>query len=172
MRIVFTLILSQLFFLAAYAALPAAPDILYHPLRTDVTTGGSTTAEIAADVFVACAADQYDALEPDDDQTNNAGKWKNFDETTNKYKKNCVACSTASFLTQYKKIITSGTWAKSQCCRESENVVCQEMLRAYKAGCTVTGASTNSDSTGEAAVPTSLASDGKTGYGKFASCIA
>jgi len=163
MRIVVTLILSQLFFLTAYAALPAAPDILYHPLRTDVTTGGSTTAEIAADVFVACAADQYDALEPDDDQTNNAGKWKNFDESTNKYKKNCVACSTATFLAQYKKIIRDGAWAKGQCCRESENVVCQEMLRAYKVGCTKTGESTH-DGTNAGANPT--------GYGKFAVCTA
>ena len=167
MRIVVTLILSQLFFLSAYAALPAAPDILYHPLRTDVTTGGTASE----DVFVACADDQYDALEPED-QSSKPGKWKNYDETTNKYKKNCVACSTASFLTQYKKIITTGAWAKGQCCRESENVVCQEMLRAYKAGCTVTGASSNNDATAEASVPTTLASDGKTGYGKFASCIA
>lgn len=169
MRIVFTLILSQLFFLTAYAALPAAPDILYHPLRTDVTTGDDVAS--SDDVFVACAADQYDALEPED-QSSKPGKWKNYDESTNKYKKNCVACSTATFLAQYKKIITSGTWAKGQCCRESENVVCQEMLRAYKAGCTVTGASSNNDATAEASVPQSLASDGKTGYGKFASCIA
>ena len=173
MRIVFTLILSQLFFLTAYAALPAAPDIKYHPLRTDVKTGDGVAA--ADDVFVACSANQYDALEPDADQGTNPGKWKNFDENAadgGKYQKNCKACSRATFLVEYKKIITTGTWAKGQCCRESENVVCQEMLRAYKAGCTVTGASTNSDSTGEAAVPTSLASDGKTGYGKFASCIA
>lgn len=163
MRIVLTLILSQLFFLAAYAALPATPDILYHPLRTDVTTGGAA----AEDVFVACAANEYDALEPDDDQTANAGKWKNYDETTNKYKKNCQACSRASFLTQYKKIITAGTWQKDQCCRASENVVCQEMLRAYKAGCTKTGASTASS--GDTAPGTV---DQATGYGKHALCIA
>ena len=166
MRIVVTLILSQLFFLTAYAALPAAPDIKYHPLRTDVTTGGAANV----DVFVACADNQYDALEPmDQSVTANVGKWKNFDESTDKYKKNCVACSTAAFLTQYKKIITDGAWAKGQCCRESENVVCQEMLRAYKAGCTKTGASTNSDSTAEASAPGTV--NGKTGYGKFASCI-
>ena len=167
MRIVVTLILSQLFFLTAYAALPAAPDILYHPLRTDVTTGGSTAAEIAADVFVACAANQYDALEPDDDQTSNAGEWKNYDESTNKYKKNCQACSRASFLTQYKKIITAGNWQKDQCCRASENVVCQEMLRAYKAGCTKTGAST---ATADSSAPDTV--DQFTGYGKHALCVA
>ena len=166
MRIVFTLILSALFFVSTYAALPSAPDIDYHPLRTDVTTGGAA----ADDVFVACAANEYDALEPDDDQTANAGKWKNYDESTNKYKKNCQSCSRAAFLTQYKKIITAGNWQKDQCCRASENVVCQEMLRAYKAGCTKTGASTSLDATAEASPPTSV--DQKTGYGKFAACIA
>ena len=166
MRIVFTLILSALFFVSTYAALPSAPDIDYHPLRDDVTTGGAA----ADDVFVACAANEYDALEPDDDQTANAGKWKNYDESTNKYKKNCQTCSRASFLTQYKKIITAGNWQKDQCCRASENVVCQEMLRAYKAGCTKTGASTSLDATAEASAPTSV--DQKTGYGKFAACIA
>lgn len=173
MRIVLTLILSALFFVSTYAALPAAPDINYHPLRDDVTTGGTSTADIAADVFVACPAKQYDALEPVDDQTNNAGKWKNFDETAadgGKYKKNCQPCSRASFLTQYKKIITAGNWQKDQCCRASENVVCQEMLRAYKAGCTKTGASTSTDATAEANAPSDV--DGKTGYGKFAVCIA
>jgi hypothetical protein len=163
MRIVFTLILSTIFFVSAYAALPAAPDILYHPLRTDVTTGGTASD----DVFVACAANEYDALEPDADQNTNPGKWKNYDETTNKYKKNCVTCSRASFLTQYKKIINSGNWQKDQCCRASENVVCQEMLRAYKAGCTKTGASTAAD--GDSA-PTTV--DQSTGYGKDAICIA
>lgn len=170
MRIVFTLILSQLFFVSAYAALPAAPDINYHALREDVTTGGSTATAIAADVFVACAAKEYDALEPDDDQTTNAGKWKNFDESTKKYKKNCVECSRATFLVQYKKIITTGNWQKGQCCRESENVVCQEMLRAYKAGCTTTGESTSTDATAEQSAPSTV--DAKTGYGKFAVCIA
>ena len=163
MRIVFTLILSALFFVSTYAALPSAPDIDYHPLRTDVTTGGAATD----DVFVACNANEYDALEPDDDQTTNPGKWKNYDETTNKYKKNCQACSRAAFLTQYKKIITAGNWQKDQCCRASENVVCQEMLRAYKAGCTKTGASTAAD--GDSA-PTTV--DQATGYGKHALCIA
>lgn len=163
MRIVFTLILSALFFVSTYAALPATPDILYHPLRTDVTTGGAA----AEDVFVACAANEYDALEPDDDQTANPGKWKNYDEGTNKYKKNCQACSRASFLTQYKKIITSGNWQKDQCCRASENVVCQEMLRAYKAGCTLTGAST---ATADDDEPDTV--DQFTGYGKHALCIA
>ena len=170
MRIVLTLILSTLFFVSTYADLPATPDILYHPLRTDVTTGGSTTAEQAVDVFVACAANQYDALEPADDQTANAGKWKNYDETAaggGKYKKNCQACSRAGFLTQYKKIITAGNWQKDQCCRASENVVCQEMLRAYKAGCTKTGAST---ATSDSSAPSTV--DQFTGYGKHALCVA
>tara|TARA_B100001059_G_scaffold60536_1_gene56305 strand:+ start:568 stop:1047 length:480 start_codon:yes stop_codon:yes gene_type:complete len=159
MRIVLTLILSTLFFVSTYAAggadLPSAPDIDYHPLRTDVTTGGAT----ADDVFVACPAGQYDALEP----STTAGEWKNFDESTDKYKKNCVACSRATFLVEYKKIITVGKWQKDQCCRASENVVCQEMLRAYKAGCTETGESTH-DGTNAGANPT--------GYGKFAECTA
>lgn len=163
MRIVFTLILSALFFVSTYAVLPSVPDIDYHPLRTDVTTGGTASE----DVFVACSANQYDALEPVDDQSSNAGKWKNYDETNKKYKKNCQTCSRASFLTQYKKIITDGNWQKDQCCRASENVVCQEMLRAYKAGCTKTGASTAVDGDG---VPTNV--DGKTGYGKHALCLA
>lgn len=163
MRIVFTLILSALFFVSTYAVLPSVPDIDYHPLRTDVTTGGTASE----DVFVACSANQYDALEPVDDQSSNAGKWKNYDETNKKYKKNCQACSRAGFLTQYKKIITDGNWQKDQCCRASENVVCQEMLRAYKAGCTKTGASTAVDGDG---VPTNV--DGKTGYGKHALCVA
>ena len=168
MRIVFTLILSQLFFLTVYAALPAAPDIKYHPLRTDVKTGDGVASNL--DVFVACADNQYDALEPDADQTNNAGKWKNFDENAadgGKYQKNCQDCGTEDFLTQYKKIITTGTLAKGQCCRESENVVCQEMLRAYKAGCTKTGASTAAS---DSDAPTTV--DQFTGYGKFAVCIA
>ena len=171
MRIVLTLILSTLFFVSTYAALPSAPDIDYHPLRTDVKTGGTTPA--AQDVFVACAANEYDALEPDDDQTANPGKWKNFDEDAaggGKYQKNCKACSRAAFLTQYKKIITAGNWQKDQCCRASENVVCQEMLRAYKAGCTKTGAYTSLDATAEASAPSAV--DQKTGYGKFAACIA
>lgn len=168
MRIVFTLILSALFFVSTYAALPSAPDIDYHPLRTDVKTGGTTAS--TDDVFVACPANQYDALEPEDDQTANAGKWKNFDETAaggGKYQKNCQACSRASFLKQYKKIITSGNWQKDQCCRASENVVCQEMLRAYKAGCTLTGAST---ATADDDEPDTV--DQFTGYGKHALCIA
>lgn len=168
MRIVLTLILSTLFFVSTYAALPATPDIDYHPLRTDVKTGDGVASNL--DVFVACPADQYDALEPDDDQTANAGKWKNYDEDAGKYQKNCKACSRTTFLEQYKKIITAGNWQKDQCCRASENVVCQEMLRAYKAGCTKTGASTSLDATAEASAPTSV--DQKTGYGKFAACIA
>ena len=166
MRLVVTLILSQLFFLTAYAALPAAPDIKYHPLRTDVKTGDGVASNL--DVFVACADNQYDALEPmDQTVAANVGKWKNFDESTDKYQKNCQACKTADFLVQYKKIITDGTWAKGQCCRESENVVCQEMLRAYKAGCTKTGASTAaSDSNAPSTV------DQFTGYGKHALCVA
>ena len=167
MRIVFTLILSQLFFLTAYAALPVAPDIKYHPLRTDVKTGDGVAS--ANDVFVACGANQYDALEPED-QSAKPGKWKNFDEDAangGKYQKNCQDCKTADFLVQYKKIITDGAWAKGQCCRESENVVCQEMLRAYKAGCTKTGASTAAS---DSSAPTTV--DQFTGYGKFAVCIA
>ena len=168
MRIVLTLILSTLFFITAHAALPAAPDIKYHPLRTDVKTGDGVASNL--DVFVACGADQYDALEPDADQTANPGKWKNFDESAaggGKYQKNCQDCGTEDFLVQYKLIIRDGTWAKGQCCRESENVVCQEMLRAYKAGCTVTGASTAASTDDEPDTVNQF-----TGYGKHALCVA
>ena len=168
MRIVLTLILSTLFFVSTYAALPSAPDINYHPLRTDVKTGDGVASNL--DVFVACGDNQYDALEPVDNQGTNPGEWKNYDESTNKYQKNCQDCSTEDFLEQYKKIIIAGNWKKGQCCRESENVVCQEMLRAYKAGCTKTGASTSLDATAEASAPDTV--DQKTGYGKFAVCIA
>lgn len=164
MRIVLTLILSQLFFVSTYADLPSAPDINYHPLRTDVKTGDGVSSEL--DVFIPCAAGEYDALEPAEDQDANPGEWKNFDEDAaggGKYQKNCKTCSRATFLDEYKKIITAGNWQKDQCCRASENVVCQEMLRAYKAGCTETGESTH-DGTNAGANPT--------GYGKFAECTA
>ena len=162
MKIVFTLILASLFFTTTYAApgdaLPTVPDIAYHPLRTDVNNN----------VFTACAAGQYQALEPTVDGNDKAtGAWTNYDESAGKleYVANCQACGKTRFLTKYNLIVDKGKWQKESCCRQSENVVCQEMLRAYKAGCTTTDASTKT---------TATAADGNnpTGYGKFASCPA
>ncbi len=160
MKIVFTLILASLFFTTAYAgpgdALPAVPDIAYHPLRDDVNNN----------VFTACGSNEYQALEPTVDAQGDAtGAYANYDESETEYVANCVACGKTHFLTKYNLIVDSGKWQKESCCRQSENVVCQEMLRAYKAGCTTTDASTkDSADAAEGANPT--------GYGKFASCPA
>lgn len=162
MRIVFTLILASLFFTTAYAAngasLPDVPDIAYHPLRDDVND----------DVFADCGNNKYQALEPSVDANGDStGEYTNFDETAGKleYKANCQLCGKTRFLAKYNLIVTAGKWKKAACCRQSENVVCQEMLRAYKAGCTVTDAAT---STLTATSTFSTAQD--TGYGKFAVC--
>ena len=158
MKIVFTLILASLFFTTAYAAagdaLPDVPDIAYHPLRDDVNNN----------VFTACGANKYQALEPAVDASGDAtGAYTNYDETNTEYVSNCQACGKTRFLTKYNLIVATGKWQKESCCRQSENVVCQEMIRAYKAGCTATDASTH-DGTNAGANPT--------GYGKFAECPA
>ena len=160
MKIVFTLILASLFFTTAYAApgdaLPDVPDIAYHPLRDDVNNN----------VFTACQSNEYQALEPVIGNDNKAtGAWTNYDESAGalEYVANCQACGKTRFLSRYNLIVDKGKWQKESCCRQSENVVCQEMLRAYKAGCTTTDASTKTGAD-------EADGDNPTGYGKFASC--
>jgi len=160
MKIVFTLILASLFFTTAYAAngalLPDVPDIAYHPLRDDVNDN----------VFTACVnANEYQALTPSVDGNGKAtGEYENYNEAETEYVSNCVACGKTAFLASYNLIVATGKWQKEACCRQSENVICQEMLRAYKAGCTTTDASTATVESGSDSNPT--------GYGKFASCPA